>query len=118
MVLAAQQDYPAFYRQEVAFRRAQRLPPYSRLIRLVFAHTNDGRCQSEAERLGRALRHQRQAWAMTEVDVLGPAPAYPPRLRGRYRWHILLRGPDPRLLLYKVELPEGLLVDVDPASVL
>ncbi|MDO8751179.1 MAG: primosomal protein N' [Dehalococcoidia bacterium] len=118
VVLAAQQDYPAFYRQEVAFRRAQRLPPYSRLIRLVFAHTNDGRCQSEAERLGRALRHQRQAWAMTEVDVLGPAPAYPPRLRGRYRWHILLRGPDPRLLLDKVELPEGWLVDVDPASVL
>ena len=118
VVLAAQQDYPAFYRQEVAYRRVQRLPPYSRLIRLVYAHTNDGRCQSEAERLGRALRHQRQAWALSEVDVLGPAPAYPPRLRGRYRWHILLRGPDPRLLLDKVELPNDWLVDVDPASVL
>ncbi|MFH1141421.1 MAG: primosomal protein N' [Chloroflexota bacterium] len=118
VVLAAQQDYPAFYRREVAYRRVQRLPPYSRLIRLVFVHTNAGRCQGEAERLGRALRHQRQAWGVAEVDVLGPAPAYPPRLRGRYRWHILLRGPDPRLLLDKVELLEGWLVDVDPASVL
>ncbi len=118
VVLAAQQDYAAFYRQEVAYRRVQRMPPYSRLIRLVFAHTNDGRCQAEAERLGRALRHQRQAWALSEVDVLGPAPAYPPRLRGRYRWHILLRGPDPRLLLDKLELPQDWLVDVDPASVL
>ncbi|MSQ21709.1 MAG: primosomal protein N' [Dehalococcoidia bacterium] len=118
VVLAAQQDYPAFYRQEVAYRRVQRLPPYGRLIRLVFAHINDGRCQAEVERLGRVLRYQRQAWAMTEVDVMGPAPAYPPRLRGRYRWHILLRGPDPRLLLDKVELSQDWLVDVDPASVL
>ncbi len=117
VMAAAQQDYPAFYHQEVAFRRVQRMPPYSRLIRLVFAHTNAAMCQAEAERLGRALRHQRQVWGLSEVDALGPAPAYPPRLRGRYRWHILLRGPDPRLLLDKVEL-DGWLVDVDPASVL
>ena len=118
VVLAAQQDYPAFYRQEAEFRREQRLPPYSRLIRLLVTHTNDGRCQREAERLGRALRHQRQAWDLAEVDVLGPAPAYPTRVRGRYRWHVLLRGPDPRLLLDKVDLPDGWLVDVDPVSVL
>ena len=118
VVLAAQQDYLAFYRQETDFRRAQRLPPFSRLVRLLVTHTNDGRCQSEAERLGRVLRHQRQIWGLAEVDVLGPAPAYPTRVRGRYRWHILMRGPDPRLLLDKAELPQGWLVDVDPVSVL
>ena len=118
VVLAAQQDYPAFYRQEADFRRAQRLPPFSRLVRLLFTHTNDVRCQREAERLGRVLRHQRQIWGLAEVDVLGPAPAYPTRVRGRYRWHILLRGPDPRLLLDRAELPQGWLVDVDPVSVL
>jgi len=118
VALAAQQDYPAFYQQEAAFRRIQRLPPFSRLIHLLFTHTNTGRCQQEAERLGRVLRHQRQTWGLAEVDVLGPAPAYPTRVRGRYRWHILLRGADPRLLLDKVDLPEGWLIDVDPASVL
>ena len=118
LVLAAKQDYHAFYRQEEAFRKTQRLPPFSRLIHLIFIHPNDGRCRSEAERLGRALRHQRQSWGMAEVDVLGPAPAYPTRVRGRYRWHLLLRGPDPRVLLDKVDLPDGWMVDVDPVTVL
>ena len=116
--LAARQDYPAFYRQEVAFRRTQRLPPYSRLLRLLITHTNAGRCQREAERLGRILRHQGRAWGIAGVDVLGPAPSYPTRVRGRYRWHILLRGGDPRLLLDKVDIPDGWQVDVDPVSVL
>ena len=115
---AATQDYPAFYRQEIDFRRIQRLPPFSRLIRLLYAHTNAGRCEREAQRLARALRHQREVWGLAEVDLLGPAPAYPARVRGRYRWHLLLRGNDPRLLLDKVELPQGWTVDVDPVSVL
>ena len=115
---AASQDYPDFYQQEIDFRRSQRLPPFTRLIHLVFAHTNAGRCQREAQRLARALRHQRDTWAISEVDLLGPAPAYPARLRGRYRWHLLLRGPEPRLLLDKIELPPGWTVDVDPVSVL
>ena len=115
---AASQDYPAFYRQEIEFRRIQRLPPFSRLIRLLYAHTNAGRCQREAQRLARALRHQRDVWGLTEGDLLGPAPAYPARVRGRYRWHLLLRGSDPRLLLDKVEVPSGWTIDVDPVSVL
>ncbi len=118
VTLAARQDYPAFYRQEAAHREVQRMPPYSRLIRLLFAHTNADRCQREAERLGRALRHQRSVWAIADVDVIGPAPAYPTRVRGRYRWHVLLRGADPRLLLDKVPLNDGWQVDVDPVSVL
>jgi primosomal protein N' (replication factor Y) len=115
---AAGQNYPDFYRQEVDFRRTQHLPPFSRLIHLLFAHTNAGRCQREAQSLARTLRHQRDAWGLTEVELLGPAPAYPARLRGRYRWHLLLRGPEPRLLLDKIELPQGWTVDVDPVSVL
>ena len=115
---ATRQDYGAFYRQEVGFRRTQRFPPFTRLIRLLVTHTNAGRCQREAQRLAQALRHQREAWGLSEVDLLGPAPAYPSRVRGRYRWHLLLRGTDPRLLLDKVEVPQGWTVDVDPVSVL
>ena len=118
VTLAAQQDYPAFYGQEAAYREVQRMPPYARLIRLLFAHTNADRCQREAERMGRALRHQRSVWAITDVDVVGPAPAYPTRVRGRYRWHVLLRGSDPRLLLDKVPLTDGWQMDVDPVTVL
>ena len=122
MVLASEQDYASFYEQEAAFRRVQRMPPYTRLLRLIYTHFDPVRSQREAERLGRLLRKERSDWAMTEVDVLGPAPAYNSRVRGRYRWHILLRGQEPRLLLDRVldkaALRDGWVVDVDPVSVL
>ncbi len=85
---------------------------------LLTANTNEVTAQREAQRMGRVLAHQRRSRAISEVDVIGPAPAYPTRVRGRYRWHLLIRGPDPRLLLDRSDLPEGWVVDVDPVSVL
>jgi primosomal protein N' (replication factor Y) len=114
---ASAQDYTSFYREETAYRQEQRLPPFGRLIHLVYLHTNEAQCRREAVRLGGALKRQQDIWGLTTVDILGPAPAYPPRLRGRYRWHIVLRGQDPRSLLEKVPIPAGWAVDIDPLSV-
>ena len=114
---ASAQDYRAFYDRETAYRREQELPPYARLIRLVYTDVVQDACQREAERLGDELKRQRAASGLTDTDILGPAPAYPPRLRGRYRWHIVLRGQNPRSLLDRVQPPQGWAVDVDPMSV-
>jgi hypothetical protein len=40
------------------------------------------------------------------------------RLRGRFRWQIILRGKDPSCLLADVSLPQGWVVDVDPVGLL
>ena len=114
---ASAHDYSAFYESEMAYRREQALPPYERLIRLVYTDLIQDACRREAVRLGGELKGQRAAWGLTNTDILGPAPAFPPRLRGRYRWHIILRGQDPRSLLDKVQTPQGWAVDVDPMSV-
>ena len=113
---AASQDYPAFYRREMAFRREHFNPPAGRLIRLLYSHVNRALCEQEAVRLSQEIRGERDAWALTDVEVLGPTPAYPARLRGRYRWHLVLRGADPRALLDKVRAPAGWVVDVDPVT--
>ena len=111
---AAAQDYQAFYTKEMAYRREHSNPPYSKLIRLLYAHTNRATSEREASKLGATLKERREAWGYSEVDVLGPAPAYPPRLRGRFRWHIVLRGADPRMLLDRIAVPAGWTVDIDP----
>ena len=113
---AASQDYQEFYRKEMAFRWEQANPPYGRLIRLLYAHTNRALCEREAARLARLITEQRETSGHSDVDVLGPAPAYPTRLKGHYRWHLVLRGPDPRLLLDRVTVPSGWVVDVDPVT--
>ena len=115
---AAIQDYKAFYDQEVRLRMESGLPPFSRLARLVYHHTNAVVAQREAEHMHRALKEQLQAWAFPGTKLVGPAPAPHERIRGRYRWHIIIQAPDPILLLQKVPIPEGWTADVDPVQLL
>jgi primosomal protein N' (replication factor Y) len=117
---AARQDYEGFYEREMAYRRAQGNPPAGRLVRLLFGHGEAAAARAEAVRLAALLRKVAREWDMTSVDVVGPAPAYPPRVRGAWRWHIYVRGPeqgqDPRILLEKVVLPPAWTIDVDPVG--
>ncbi|MXX52427.1 MAG: primosomal protein N' [Dehalococcoidia bacterium] len=113
---AAAQDYEGFYQAEMRYRREHNNPPFSRLIRLVHSHTNNATCESRAARLAEELRSVQRESDMANVEILGPTPPYPPRLRGRYRWHIVLRGREPRTLLDMVAIPQGWSVDVDPVT--
>ena len=116
-IRAAQaQDYELFYIAEMRYRREQRNPPYSRLIRLLYSHTNISTAESRARELADTLRLARSEADLTDVEVLGPTPPYPSRLRGRYRWHVVLRGRNPRALLDMVEIPREWSVDVDPVA--
>ncbi|MBI3953946.1 MAG: primosomal protein N' [Chloroflexi bacterium] len=115
---AAVQDYRQFYRQELEHRREHDYPPLNRLTRLVFQHPSAGLAAREAERVARELRQRREALGRARTMVLGPAPAYVSRLRGRYRWQVLIKGPAPQQLLEDVALGRGWAVDVDPLSFL
>ena len=85
---AAQHDYGNFAEQELAARRELGYPPFARLVQL--------RCEGErldaTERVAEALAAAARAAAAKGVEILGPAPAPLERLRGRFRWQLLLRG--------------------------
>ncbi len=111
-------DYHAFYEKETEFRQRLGYPPFGRLARLTCAHTNAGYAQEQAAAMARHLRGERDRRGISNLDVLGPAPAFVPRLRGRWRWQIILRGSDPSELLGELSLPQGWTLDVDPVSLL
>ena len=113
---AAAQDFQSFYEAEMRYRREQGNPPYSRIIRLLTGHTNGATAESRALEFADALRTARAEADLFGVAVLGPTPPYPSRLRGRYRWHIVLRGRNPRALLDLVEIPREWSIDVDPVA--
>ena len=113
---AAHQDYRAFYEREMQYRRAHGNPPISKLIRLAFGHSTERTARNEAQTMASTLRRAAQQWDFRDVDIVGPAPGFPPRMRGAWRWHLFLRGPQPRLLLDKVALPPSWTVDVDPVT--
>jgi primosomal protein N' len=112
---AASYDYEGFVGAELESRRAHGYPPFGRLVQLTLTHPNERWAREEALRMQRALAHRRVEMG-SDSDVVGPSPAYVPRLRGRWRWQILLRGRDPAALVRDFVLPPHWSVDVDPAS--
>jgi primosomal protein N' (replication factor Y) len=118
VVAAATHDYAGFAAGELAFRREHGYPPYRRLVKLVYEHASPSRAQAEAEMLAKSLRDALARRGLPATDLIGPAPAFFARLRGRYRWQLLLRHAEPAGFLRAVQIPAGWRVDVDPVSVL
>ncbi len=114
VVAAAKHDYSTFYAQEMAFRRQQGDPPFSRLARLIYTHTNAALCQREAERIYHLLEQEKDSQGLPNTTLFGPSPSFIQRVRGRFRWQIIVRSPNPLPLLSQLALPRGWLVDIDP----
>jgi len=114
---ASHHDYDAFYERELANRRRLDYPPFSRLVALRYSHSDSRRSQAEATRLGRWLQAEIRRLGLP-AELIGPAPCFFSRIQGRYRWQIVIRGPEPTLLLQDVALPRGWGVDVDPINLL
>lgn len=115
---ASRHDYWTFYQREIDFRRENAYPPFGNLIKLVYSHHNDQRCQQEAERMSALLGQHIDLEGLPATDVVGPAPAYVRRFRGRFRWQLLIRGAKCAEALRGITLPPGWLVDVDPYTTL
>jgi len=111
---AAKHDYLAFYRRELDYRRELHNPPLCRLVRLVFTHHEDMQCREKAERMKQRLLEERDAKGIAGTSIIGPAPAFIHRLRGRFRWQLVLRTHNPGDLLSGITFPAGWTVDIDP----
>jgi len=115
---AAKHDYTSFYDKEIAYRRQLHNPPFTRLALLVYSHTNDAICQREAERIRDLLIAERDAKGIDNVGLIGPAPAFIHRLRGRFRWQLILRGAELSAFLSQIPFPQGWTIDIDPVSLI
>ncbi|HSP56228.1 MAG TPA: primosomal protein N' [Dehalococcoidia bacterium] len=115
---AAAHDYHAMYESEIALRRRLGYPPFGRLVRMTYSHTGAGYSQEQAALMVQRLRKKQAELGIANLDVLGPSPAFVARIRGRWRWNVLLRGSDPVSLLEGESLPRGWVVDVEPVTLL
>ncbi len=113
-------DFAAFMDEERRLRQTLRYPPFRRLVLLRVEGAERSDAMREAVRLAKRLR---DAAPKDGVMVLGPVPAAMPRLVGRWRFQILLKGQrsrDFQRWLAGVELSvptrKGvrLVIDVDP----
>ncbi|HEU0020484.1 MAG TPA: primosomal protein N', partial [Dehalococcoidia bacterium] len=115
---ASRQDYSALYQREIESRHLQGNPPFSRLVHLVCRDINAAACQLQATETARLFRRKVSTRGLTDIEVIGPAPGIPQRVRGHYRWHVTLRGRNLHRFLEGIKFAPDWTVDVDPAHVL
>ncbi len=89
IVAACRHDQRGFVRAELEQRREAGYPPYVRLATLLFSGADAALVEQASER---AAEHARRFANAEQVRVLGPAPQALAKLRGRHRWHLLLKG--------------------------
>ncbi|MEO1942017.1 MAG: primosomal protein N', partial [Campylobacterales bacterium] len=113
-----------FYREEIQVRELLGYPPFQRLIRIEI----ESREQGEGEELLRELERRfleglgSDYWRGrgVEGELVSAKEGEPPKLRGKYRFQILLKGKNLHPLLYHLlpergEVGRGVKIVVDPS---
>ncbi|HEY2933183.1 MAG TPA: primosomal protein N' [Acidobacteriota bacterium] len=96
---ACLQDYPNFYRQELRYRRLFSYPPFSYLANVSVQDPDLNKASRRASVFGDALNDiLRERNVEGNLRVLGPAEAALAKLKGAYRFQILLKSGSRRLL--------------------
>ena len=111
---AAAQDYEAFYQTEIETRRLYGNPPFDRLAQIVCADLSVRAVQQALEELAGRLNARADRQGHSDVKVIGPTPCQPERVRGRYRWRLLLRGRRLWQFLDGEPIPRNCRVVIDP----
>lgn len=122
---AVDHDYVEFFEQELEFRRELGYPPFSTLINILARDESEANAQSALEELVDEIK-KLPVSSRKGIRIDGPVPAVLSRLKGLYRWHVVLRSDDREAVLSLLRavlepnqgLRRKLSVDVDPMSML
>lgn len=121
---ALNHDYEAFYQAEIEFRRTFHYPPVTSMIALLFRGENLEEVERAAVQAGDEL--ERGSRRVPGFRMQGPAAAPLARIKGVYRYQILLRSPNRTALRTLVESAvlgkkwkgADMAIDVDPINIL
>jgi len=114
------QNYNYFYNIERAQRQLLNYPPFTQMAKLSIETKKFLDAKKKAEELESTLKltlskNQELKKDVTEITAY---PAFIPRLHNKYRYRILIKGPNPSKLLNKIDQKtlENIKIDIDPIS--
>jgi primosomal protein N' (replication factor Y) (superfamily II helicase) len=93
--LAAAQDYPNFYQQEIVFRRTLHYPPFGSIGSITLSSLQETQARDKCRQLTSALRARQESEpAFQPIQLMEPSRAPITRIKDRYRWRLVMKGPD------------------------
>ncbi len=120
--LACEQNYQQFYQKEIVLRRLLQYPPFVRMGRVLLWGREEKAVWQLAEQAGKLLQKN------PDLLIIGPTPAPLPRIKDRFRYHILLKARSGQYLRnclhqIKAELGSGnakvtLVAELDPQDLM
>ena len=128
IVATAAHDYPEFARVELDLRKQLLYPPFSRLIAIRIVGTKEDATLKACDEMRLRIEMLKSKMGL-DLTILGPVPAPLFRLRGKYRYHLLIKsvrmkdGADLVRALFRDGAARGegdvkILVDIDPIDML
>jgi len=149
---AREHDFLAFYAHEKKCREEFHYPPYRSLVNIIIRSHDEKKAYLFAREIRDVLRKEMGSSGLAprdsmtrgtsanpeeratspesqceSVEIIGPAPLPFYKLRGHFRWHVMLKIPKDRLLTPKIysllmgfKKPSGVAfqLDVDPLNIL
>jgi len=91
IIAASHHDFVGFAEGEMIQRRKFDYPPLGSVARIIIRGPSEEATEAFAEKMLDSLESAREKLA-AEVRILGPAPPPIVKLRGKYRFHILLQA--------------------------
>jgi len=122
---AKDHDQAAFYNEELASRKLLSYPPYSRMVNLHLSSAKKSSGMEGIEKLKKVVKELMKSDKRgIKPEIIGPAEAPISRIKGRYRWQLLLKGKDAgtlnqltrEILFRSAGIGLDVKVDVDPAN--
>lgn len=121
IALAAKQDYPSFYSEEISVRQLFNYPPFASLAKLTFSGTDMHATRQAAE----YLRTQLMVLLPQTFELHAIIPAGHAKIKDKFRFQLLIRGPTIYPISHALAslkmthpLPKSihLLIDINPTS--
>ncbi len=103
-------DYDAFFEKERELREALEYPPFSHMTCLRIKGNSKEKTAESAHLLGEAMKEIVAGWPRRgkEIRILGPAEAPLFRVKGKYRWQILVKSRKAAMINHLVEAVDRL----------
>lgn len=90
--LAAQQDYPSFFKDEIRFRKAMLYPPFADIVVVGFIGTEETKVNGAShlflQMLGALAKRE---YPELPMRVLSPSPAAVVKVSNKYRYKIIIK---------------------------
>ncbi|HOK35347.1 MAG TPA: primosomal protein N' [Candidatus Pacearchaeota archaeon] len=81
-----------FYKESLREREQYFYPPFAKLIKLTLEHKDQNKAKKEAYVLKEKLEKWITTYSLQQIaQILGPAPAFISKIKGKYRWNILIK---------------------------